>query len=83
MGSLHTHSKKFQDIMQDPNITEERIFQLVEEYVQAAEDAAKEPDPAKRHMRYFHWSSYMTSRAYINAWSRFVFQYLINYVGAN
>ncbi len=63
LGKLSKESEQMKKILTNPSITEEEIFTLCRDYVEATR---------KKDMGHFCWTAYGTSKALINAWTRFI-----------
>ena len=66
MAALRAQPQKMRDILNNPKITEEELFSLSKNYVEAARD---------KKMNGLSYSAYGTSKAMISAWARFVLKY--------
>ena len=62
-------SARIKDILRNPNITEEGITKMGEDYLTAVDS---------KNMEDWSWSAYKMSKALINAWARFILPYSIS-----
>lgn len=63
IGSVKTQKPSIRKLIDDPSITEEKILEMSEEYIQAVK---------RKEIGDWHKSACRTSKALINAWTRFI-----------
>lgn len=66
IGSVNTQKPSIRKLIDDPSITEEKILSMSEEYISAVRN---------KEIGDWHKSACRTSKALINAWTRFVLPY--------
>jgi carbonyl reductase 1 len=70
IGSVNTQKPAIRKLIDDPNITEGRILLMSEEYIEAVR---------QQQMGDWHKSACRTSKAFLNAWARFILPYNKSY----
>lgn len=73
MGALCEQPRKVQDLLNDPQVTEQQILNFVDHYIHGVET---------NDMTDLNWSAYRTSKALLNAWARFHLPYFFSNVAA-